>query len=161
MMKKNNTDMNVPKRTFGHTGVKISKLCLGGGSFGSTDNQVFLDEALRIGVDCWEIVSFTGKFYSKYFKKNPGIREKVFLSAKVYSTDPIVMEEQLNKVLIENGISFIDFLAVHPIDDIQALTNDVRKWAEKAKKEKKFVFLDSVPIKIWIHALAAPPNLVG
>lgn len=140
MMKKNNTDLYVPKRVFGHTGVKISELCLGGGSFGSTDSQVLLDEALRIGVDCWEIVSFTGKVYSEYFEKNPGIREKVFLSGKVYSTDPIVMDEQLNKVLIENGISFIDFLAIHPIDDIQVLNKEVRKWVEKVKKEKKIQF---------------------
>ncbi len=112
MMQKNNTDLNVPKRAFGHTGVKISKLCLGGGSFGSSDSLFFLDEALRLGVDCWEIVSFTGKVYSEYFKKNPGIREKVFLSGKVYSTDPIIMQEQLNKVLKENGISFIDFSMV-------------------------------------------------
>ena len=140
MMKKKNTDFIVPKREFGNTGVKISKLCLGGGSFGTTDNQIILDEALRIGVDCWEIVSFTGKVYSDYFKKSPGIREKVFLSGKVYSTDPIVMEKQLKKVLIENEISFIDFLAIHAVDDIKMLTNDVRKWVEKVKKEKKIRF---------------------
>ena len=137
MIQKNNPDIYVPKRAFGNTGVKISKLCLGGGSFGSTDSQAFLDEALSIGVDCWEIVSFTGKVYTEYFKNNPGIREKVFLSGKVYSTDPIVMQEQLNKVLKENETSFIDFLAIHPIDDIKALNNDVRKWVEKVKKERK------------------------
>ena len=134
MIQKINKDLYVPKRAFGHTGAKISKLCLGGGSFGSTDSQVFLDEALRLGVDCWEIVSFTGKVYSEYFIKNPGIREKVFLSGKVYSTDPIVMQEQLNKVLKMSGTTFIDFLAIHQIDDIKALNNDVRKWVEKVKK---------------------------
>lgn len=140
MMKKNNTDLIVPKRAFGNTGVKISKLCLGGGSFGNVDRQAFLNEALRLGVDCWEIVSFTGNVYSEYFKNNPGIREKVFLSGKVYSTDPIVMQDQLNKVLKENDTSFIDFLAIHSVDDINALDNNVRKWVEKAKKEKKIRF---------------------
>ena len=140
MIQKNNPDIYVPKRAFGNAGVKISKLCLGGGSFGSVDIQAFLDEALRLGVDCWEIVSFTGKVYSEYFKKKPGIREKVFLSGKVYSTDPIVMQEQLNKVLKENETSFIDFLAIHQVDDIKALNNDVRKWVEKVKKEKKIRF---------------------
>jgi predicted aldo/keto reductase-like oxidoreductase len=140
MMQKSNMDLIVPKRAFGNTGVKISKLCLGGGSFGSTDSQVFLDEALRFGVDCWEIVSFTGKVYGEYFKKNPGIREKVFLSGKVYSTNPTVMQEQLNKVLKENEISFIDFLAIQPVDDIKALNNGVRRWVEKVKREKKIRF---------------------
>jgi hypothetical protein len=140
MMKKNNTDFIVPKREFGNTGIKISKLCLGGGSFGGTDSQIILDEALKYGVDCWEIVSFTGKVYCEYFKKSPGIRENVFLSGKVYSTDPIVMQEQLNMILKDNEISFIDFLAIHPVDDTKALTNDVRKWVEKVKKEKKIRF---------------------
>jgi predicted aldo/keto reductase-like oxidoreductase len=140
MMRNNDIDLIVPKRAFGNTGVKISKLCLGGGSFGNTDSQAFLDEALRLCVDCWEIVSFTGKVYSDYFKKNPGIRENVFLSGKVYSTDPVVMQEQLNKVLKDNGTSFIDFLAIHPVDNIQVLNNDVRKWVEKTKKEKKIRF---------------------
>lgn len=137
---KNGTDLIVLKRAFGNTGVKISKLCLGGGSFGNVDNQAFLDEALRLGVDCWEIVSFTGNVYGDYFKNNPGIREKVFLSAKVYSTDPIVMQEQLNKVLKENETSFIDFLAIHSVDNVNALDNDVRKWVDKAKKAKKIRF---------------------
>lgn len=139
-MQKNNTTLVVPKRAFGNTGVKLSKLCLGGGSFGNADSQVFLDEALRLGVDFWEIVSFTGKVYSEYFKKNPEIREKVFLSGKVYSTDPSVMQEQLNNLLKKNETSFIDFLAIHTVDDINALTNDVRKWVEKVKKEKKIRF---------------------
>jgi len=140
VIQKNKKHLIVPKRAFGNTGVKISKLCLGGGSFGSTDSQAFLDEALRLGVDCWEIVSFTGKVYSEYFKKNPGIREKVFLSGKVYSTNPIVMQEQLNKALKDNGTSSIDFLAIHQIDDINVLNKDVRKWVEKVKKEKKIRF---------------------
>lgn len=140
MMKKNNIDFIVPKREFGNTGVKISKLCLGGGSFGNTDSQTILDEALKQGVNCWEIVSFTGKIYGDYFKKNPGIREKIFLSGKVYSTDPIVMQEQLNTILKDNEISFIDFLAIHSVDNAKLLTDDVRKWVEKVKKEKKIRF---------------------
>jgi len=140
MNQKNSPDLNVPKRTFGNTGVKISKLCLGGGSFGGKDSQSLLDEALTLGVDCWEIVSFTGKIYGEYFEKHPGIREKVFLSGKVYSTDTTVMQVQLDKVLKENKTSFVDFLALHPVDNIKALNNDVRKWVEKVKKEKKIRF---------------------
>lgn len=139
-MGKNEKLGTVPKRAFGNTGVMISKLCLGGGSFGSTTSQALLDEALRYGVNCWEIVSFTGNVYGEYFKNNPGIREKVFLSGKVYSTNPVVMQEQLDKMLKENETSFLDFLAIHPVDDIEALNDDVRKWAEKVKKEKKILF---------------------
>jgi uncharacterized protein len=159
MMQKNNTDLIVPRRAFGNTGVKLSKLCLGGGSFGSADSQAFLDEALRLGVDCWEIVSFTGKVYREYFEKNPGIREKVFLSGKVYSTDPIVMQQQLNKVLKENETSFIDFLAIHSVDDISALNNDVRKWVEKVKKEKKIRFFGFCTHKNMATCLSSASGL--
>lgn len=140
MVQNKKPDSSVPKRLFGNTGVKISKLCLGGGSFGSTDHHALLDEALKLGVDCWEIVSFTGNVYGDYFKKNPGLREKVFLSGKVYSTDPTAMQAQLNQILEENETSFIDFLAVHPVDDIKVLDKDVRKWVENVKKKKKIRF---------------------
>ncbi len=130
----------VPKRLFGNTGLKVSKLCLGGGSFSATGSQALIDKALKHGVDLWEIVSFTGKTYGDYFRKHPGIREKVFLSGKVYSTDPDIMQKQLDKILNENGTSFIDFLAVHAIDNIKVLTNDVKKWADKVKKQKKIKY---------------------
>ena len=140
MILENNKPFTVPRRAFGHTGVKISKLCLGGGSFGNTDSRALLDEALKYGIDCWEIVSFTGDVYRQYFKKNPGIRERVFLSAKIYSTDPIVMQEQLDNILKENGTSFTDFLAIHPVDDLKVLNDDVRKWVAKVKEQKKIRF---------------------
>ncbi|MDD4051360.1 MAG: aldo/keto reductase [candidate division Zixibacteria bacterium] len=130
----------VPRRVFGKTGVTISQLCLGGSSVAGADSPAVLDEALKQGVDCWEIVSFTGKAYGEYFKKNPDVRARVFLTAKVYSTNPTVMQEQLDKVLNDNETSTIDFLAVHVLDNVEALNDDVRKWAEKVKKEKKIRF---------------------
>jgi len=134
-------DIVVPKRPFGNTGVMISKLCLGGGSFPVADSQALLDEALKYGVDCWEIVSFLSQnVYRDYFKTYPGIREKIFLTAKVYSTDPVVMQGQLENALIQNGTSYIDFLAIHPVDNIAVLTDDVRTWVEKVKKNKMIRF---------------------
>ncbi len=139
-MQNSNSNLIVPRREFGNSGVEISKLCLGGGSFVSRDHQTLLDKALESGVDCWEIVSFTGNAYKDYFVENPGVREKVFLSGKVFSTDPVIMDEQLNNALKDNGTEMIDFLAIHQINDINALNNDVRKWAERAKKENKIRF---------------------
>lgn len=130
----------VARRTFGKTGVNVSKLCLGGGSFMGADSQALLDEALKCGVDCWEIVSFTGNAYRKYFEEHPGVRERVFLSGKVSSTDPATMQEQLDKLLDEHGVSAVDFLAIHAVDDVRVLTHDVRTWAEKAKKDRKIRF---------------------
>ena len=159
-MKKNSTDNTVPKRIFGDTGVKISKLCLGGGSFIGANSQALLNEALKYGIDCWEIVSFiSGNAYYEYFKNHPEIRENVFLTGKVFSTDPTVMQEQLDKVLKENGTSVIDFLAIHPVDDIRVLTNDVRKWVEKVKKERKIRFFGFCTHKNMDNCLSSAAEL--
>lgn len=157
--KKMSSDGIVPKREFGNTGVKISKLCLGGGSFMRTDSEALLDEALNYGVDCWEIVSFTGKAYSEYFKKHPKKRKKVFLSGKIYSTDPVVMQKQLDKALKENRTSSIDFLAVHGVDNIKVLNNDVRRWADKVKKQKKIRFFGFCTHKNMAKCLNAAADI--
>lgn len=149
----------VPKRDFGNRGVKISQLCLGGGSFMGFDGEALLDEALKLGVDCWEIVSFTGKAYGDYFRKHPETREKVFLSAKVYSANPTVMQEQLEKTLKDNGTSVVDFLAVHVLDNTDALNGDVRKWAETAKKQKKIRFFGFCTHKSMPECLSGAADL--
>lgn len=149
----------IPKREFGNSGVKISKLCLGGGSFGKNENYGLIDEALKYGLDCWESGSFTGKLYGEYFKKHPELREKIFLTGKVYSTDPTVMEQQLQKALSDNGTSYIDFLAVHVLDNVAKLNNDVRKWVEKVKKEKKVKFFGFCTHKNMYNTLSAGAEL--
>ena len=159
MIRKDDASLAVSKRAFGNTGVKISKLCLGGGSFGRPDSRTLLDDALRCGVDCWEIVGFTGNVYGEYFKRNPGIREKVFLSGKIYATDPIVMQEQLEKVLKENETSVIDFLAIHPVNDVKVLNEDVRKWVEKVKKKKKIRFFGFCTHKNMVACLRGAAEL--
>jgi predicted aldo/keto reductase-like oxidoreductase len=50
------------------------------------------------------------------------------------------MQEHLEKMLDENGTSIIDFLAIHAVDNITVLTDDVRKWVEKVKRQKKIRF---------------------
>jgi uncharacterized protein len=130
----------IPKRLFGSTGIRVSKLCLGGFSVMGTDSRFLLDEALRYGIDCWEFTSFTGRAFGDYFKTHPGVRERVFLSGKTKSTAPAVMQEDLDLALADNETSCIDFFAIHGVDDVEVLTDDVRRWAEKVKKEGKIRF---------------------
>ena len=107
------TNAVVPRRAFGNTGVRVSKLALGGSSMGGAGCEALLDEALKHGVDLWETTLMEGGIkYGEYFKKNPGAREKVFLLAKTSSTNPAVMQEQLDKTLREIGTSAIDFFAI-------------------------------------------------
>ena len=130
----------VPKRQFGATGVRISKLCLGGFSVVGNDSRALLDEALRCGIDCWEFTSFTARAFGDYFKTHPGVRERIFLSAKTKLTAPGVMQHDLDQALNENETSVIDFFAVHGVNDVEVLTDDVRRWAETAKRDGKLRF---------------------
>jgi predicted aldo/keto reductase-like oxidoreductase len=134
------TDALVPKRPFGRTGVGVSKLCLGGSSVAGAGNPSLLDEALRCGVDCWEFNPFTGRAFGQYFKTHPGTRDRVFLTGKSRSPAPAVMQEDLEKTLAENETSVIDFFAIHGVEDVGVLTDEVRRWAETAKQAGKIRF---------------------
>ncbi len=129
------TQGGVPRRPFGNKGVSVSKLCLGGSSVLGADGRAVMDEALRFGIDCWEFNPFTGRAFGEYFAAHPGVRERVFLSAKASSTVPAVMQQQLEQALTVNETSAIDFFAVHGVDDVGVLTDDVRRWAEKVKQD--------------------------
>jgi hypothetical protein len=130
-------DTLVPRRPFGRTGVSVSKLCLGGGAFGPAleDAQGLIQEALKLGVDCWEISLFGAKMYGEYFKTHPDARQRVFLTGKTSSKDPAAMQAQLDQALEDAGTSWIDFFAIHTVDNVGVLTDDIRRWAERAKKE--------------------------
>jgi predicted aldo/keto reductase-like oxidoreductase len=105
-----------------------------------TDSRPLLDEALRHGIDNWEFSIFTGRAFGDYFKTHPGTRDRVFLSAKARSSNVAIMQEDLDKALAANQTSFINFFAIHGVDDIGVLTDDVRRWAEKTKQEGKIHF---------------------
>jgi uncharacterized protein len=130
----------VPRRPFGRSGITVSELCLGGSSVMGTGSGALLDQALRHGIDCWEFNPFTGPVFGTYFKTHPGVRDRVFLSAKAHSANPAVMQEDLERALVTNQTSVIDFFAVHGVDDVRVLNDDVRRWAEKAKQEGKIRF---------------------
>ncbi len=134
------TDPSIPRRPFGKTGVSVSKLCLGASSVVGTDGRALLDEALRYGIDCWEHSPFAGRTFGDYFEAHPGVRERVFLSAKTRSTSPATMQDDLERALAENETATIDFFAVHGVDDVAVLTDGVRRWAERAKAEGKIRF---------------------
>lgn len=134
------TAIVVPKRPFGGTGALVSKLCLGGSSVVGTNSQVLLDEALRCGIDCWEFNPFCGRKFGAYFEQHPGVRERVFLTAKARAATPAILQHDLDAALADNETGYIDFFAIHGIEDPAVLTDDVRAWAERAKGEGKIRF---------------------
>jgi hypothetical protein len=125
----------------------------------STDGESLLDAALRYGIDCWEFTSFTGRAFGDYFRTHPGVRERVFLSAKAKSTAPETMQEHLEKALAENETSVIDFFAVHGVEDVAVLTDDVKNWADNAKKEGKIRFFGFCTHKRVVSCLTQASEL--
>ncbi len=130
----------VPTRPFGKSGVDVSILALGG-MFDLSANQLMLRQAIRWGVtywdtaDCYQRGSESG--IGKYFAKFPQDREKVFLVSKSDARDPDGMSQLLNRSLERMSTSYIDLYFVHGVRDIDELNDATRRWAEKAKAEKK------------------------
>lgn len=134
-------NMTVPKRPFGKTGKEVSILSLGG-MFDIPSNQIILKLAMKFGVTYWDTAHVYGNGVSetgigKYFQSNPGDRGKIFLVSKAYAKDPEEMSVQLETSLQRMGTDHIDLYFMHGIGDTDPLTDDVRKWAETAKKQGK------------------------
>lgn len=149
----------VPTRRFGKSGASVSQLCLGGSSVVGKDCTALLDEALSLGITCWESSAFTGRAFGDHFKANPGVRERVFLSAKSRNADVSTMQADLERALADNETSVIDFFAVHGIEDVEVLTEDVQRWAERAKTEGKIRLFGFCTHKRMDHCLNAAADL--
>ena len=131
----------VPTRPFGKTGVDVSILSLGGVL--EPSDQLVFRHALNGGVTYWDTADSYGwgkneKAIGKYFKRYPDDRAKVFLVTKAATSDPKKLDEKLNTSLQRMQTTYVDMYFIHYVSDVQdELTDDVKNWAEKAKKEGK------------------------
>ena len=135
--------LQVPKRAFGKTGVKVSTLSLGG-MFNIASNQMLMKQAMKWGVtywdtaDCYQRGSENG--IGKYFKKYPEDRNRVFLVTKSDARNPKGMTKLLERSLEKMKTDYIDLYFVHGIRKIGELDQSTKSWAEKAKSAGKIRF---------------------
>jgi predicted aldo/keto reductase-like oxidoreductase len=135
--------LQVPQRSFGRTGAKVSILSLGG-MFNINSNQMLMKQAVNLGVtywdtaDCYQRGSENG--IGKYFKKYPEDRSRVFLVTKSDDRNPRGMTKLLDRSLAKMKTGYIDLYFVHGIRSIEELDNDTKSWAEKAKAAEKIRF---------------------
>jgi len=137
----------VPKRKLGKTGIDVP--CL---SFGTlrvdTDNQILLRNTLQWGIDYWD----TAYSYSngnaelgigKFLSKNPDVRKKLLLvtkasGAKNEPTPKAVVtavEDRLQTSLKRLNTNYIDlYYGIHVLEDPAQLTDELKQWANDAKK---------------------------
>jgi predicted aldo/keto reductase-like oxidoreductase len=138
-------DAKLPTRTFGKTGVTVSSLALGG-IFDIASNQLQLKQALDLGVTYWDTASGYNGGKSEtgigmYFEKNPQARKSVFLVTKAsgaHSVDDL--SRSLEQSLERMKTDYADTYFLHGISSTDALTPEVKAWAEKTKAAKKIRF---------------------
>ena len=130
----------VPSRPFGHSGIDVSILSLGG-MFDIKSNQLMLRQALQWGVTYWDTADCyqrgSERGIGKYFKKYPDDRKKVFLVTKSDARNPRGMSKLLERSLERMKTDYVDLYFVHGIYDIDELDRNTRAWAEKAKAAGK------------------------
>jgi len=132
----------VPKRKLGKTGVNVPYL-----SFGTlrvdTENQILLRRTLQSGVNYWDTAyNYSGGNselgIGKFLAKNPEVRKKLFIVTKASGARTVAdIEERLQTSLKRMSTDYIDlYYGVHGLSDPAQLTDELKQWAEGAKKRK-------------------------
>ena len=128
----------VPRRKLGKTGVEVPILSLG---FGRPGESVVLRQALDWGVNHWDtsLVAANGaseQSIGEFLAKNPDLRKDIFLVTKEnQSKTPDDLEKCLQTSLKRLNTNYIDlYFGVYMVNDMARFTDDVKKWAEGAKK---------------------------
>ena len=134
----------VPTRVFGKTGVKVPMLSLGG-IFDIIANQLILQRALDFGVTYWDTANVytngnSEKGIGLYFEKHPEVRKKIFLVSKAGTHNPARLDEMLEESFQRMKTDYIDLYFLHGIGGGDALNDEIKAWAEKAKKANKIRF---------------------
>ena len=155
----------VPRRKLGKTGVEVS--CLGIGTmFNLVDNQVLLRSALKYGVNYWDTAnSYAGGNselgIGKYLSKNPEVRKELFIVSKASDARTVAdVEKRLRTSFERMNTDYIDlYYGVHGLDDPGQLTDELKQWAQDAKKRKLIRFFGFSTHKNMAKCLAAAAKL--
>jgi len=132
----------VPRRKLGKTKVKIPSLSLGTYQV-DVENQILLRKTLQYGVNFWDTAYNYGGGNSelgigKFITKNPKVRKNLFLATKASGArTPEEMEKRLVTSLKRMNTDYIDlYFGLQQCSNPAWLTDEVRMWAESAKKRK-------------------------
>ena len=112
----------VPMRTFGKTGVKLTVIGLAGGRFPliTTEEAIALTRrAVELGINYFDTAHgyWNGHSEEVYGKVLPAVRQRVFLTTKATDRTRKGAEEQLNLSLKRLGTDYVDLWQVHGIQD--------------------------------------------
>jgi predicted aldo/keto reductase-like oxidoreductase len=129
----------VPKRKLGKTGVEVPVLSLG---LGRPGEPAVLRQSLDWGVNHWDTSLTAGNGASEqsigeFIAKNPDRRKDIFLVTKENkSKTPDDLGKCLQTSLKQLNTNYIDlYFGVYMVNDMVRFTDDIKKWAENAKKQ--------------------------
>ena len=171
----------MPKRKLGKTGIEVPCLSLGTNRL---DNQIILRSALRWGITYWDTAnSYVGGnselSIGKFLSKNPELRKKLFIVSKASGArkEPdakavvAAVQERLQTSLKRMNTGYVDlYYGVHGLSEPGQLTDELKQWAEDAKRRKLIRFFgfsthNNVPqnliaaVKLgWIDVIMARYN---
>lgn len=128
----------VPKRKLGKTGIDVPVLSLG---LGRPAEPAVLRQSLDWGVNYWDTSLVAGNGMSEqsigeFIAKNPDRRKDIFLVTKESKSKTVDdLEKCLQTSLKRLNTTYIDlYFGVYMVNDMARFTDDVKKWAENAKK---------------------------
>ncbi|MFA5240159.1 MAG: aldo/keto reductase [Phycisphaerae bacterium] len=155
----------MPKRRLGKTGVEVPILSLGT-MFDVVENQVILRKALQWGINYWDTAHNYGGGNSelgvgKFLSNNPDARKDLFIATKASGAETVAdVEDRLQTSLKKMNTDYIDlYYGVHGMDDPSRLTDELKQWAEDAKKRKLIRFFGFTTHKNMAQCLAAAAKL--
>ncbi len=135
----------LPKRKFGKTDDEVSALSLG--AIELVDSPIILTASLKWGMTYWDTAyGYTGGnselCIGKFLEKNPDARNKLFIATKASGARSVEeVEARLQESLKRMNTDYVDvFYGVHVLNNISQLTDDLKPWAEKAKKEGRIKY---------------------
>jgi predicted aldo/keto reductase-like oxidoreductase len=153
----------VPKRKLGRTGVEVPILSLG---FGRPGEQAVLRQSLDWGVNHWDTSLAAANGASEqsigdFIAKNPELRKDIFLVTKENkSKTPDDLEKCLQASLKRLNTSYIDFYCgIYMVNGQTQFTDEVRKWAEDAKKRGVIKFFGFSTHENMANCLSAAAKL--
>jgi predicted aldo/keto reductase-like oxidoreductase len=113
---------DIPRRTFGNTGVELTVIGLAGGRFPliTPDEAVALTRrALALGINYFDTAHayWDGRSEEVYGRVLPEVRKKVFLTTKAADRSRKGAEAQLHQSLTRLRTDYVDLWQVHGIQD--------------------------------------------
>jgi predicted aldo/keto reductase-like oxidoreductase len=133
----------IAMRDFGNKGFKVPCFALGA-MFDTVANIAVLRKALQLGVTFWDCAYGYANGNAelgigKIFEEQPTLRKKMVVTSKSRGS-PETIENHLQESLKRMNTDYIDIYYIHGLDNPDGLTEDIKKWAEGAKKRKLIRF---------------------